>query len=537
MSESSGSPDIEKTDELPVLSEEAIVAAGGEYPDFARALPDDPAVHGPPGADRDEDLDATNRLPDLADTTPARTLTGARTRDAADDESAHPGIDAVATLGRDIAALTARWSGLEAVLESNAAAIATLQAELAASRRELGDSHARHQALLAELESRHVRPAELDPARTGAGSAASDRAALLEREQSRVRELEQTLANTTASVEALESHLAEAESRTRTLEAELARATARAGELERERDEARSAITALERELEARAEELKAARETAERGPDEDVLQPFRDRIASLETYIAGRNDRWAEMERLVATQRDRIAELEREVSHRSEREQRLERRIQDDARLTDELRAKVTELAAARAEETRALESSAGETADGDASASDTMSSPRPELAAALSAAQKELDEARAELARLERKLASEPVLRSEEPSDTTVVSLGAPRAADEAPRPRSPTPPVLVCLTSDEPVRYVLDRDEMRIGRGTDCDIRIPTHFVSREHAGLVREDGHVFIEDRESTNGVFVNAVRVERKKLEHGDWVTIGETQFRFLTEES
>jgi hypothetical protein len=31
------------------------------------------------------------------------------------------------------------------------------------------------------------------------------------------------------------------------------------------------------------------------------------------------------------------------------------------------------------------------------------------------------------------------------------------------------------------------------------------------------------------------VFVNSVRVERQDLEHGDWVTIGETQFRFLYE--
>jgi hypothetical protein len=27
--------------------------------------------------------------------------------------------------------------------------------------------------------------------------------------------------------------------------------------------------------------------------------------------------------------------------------------------------------------------------------------------------------------------------------------------------------------------------------------------------------------------------VNAVRIERQPLRHGDWVTIGETQFRFI----
>jgi hypothetical protein len=93
------------------------------------------------------------------------------------------------------------------------------------------------------------------------------------------------------------------------------------------------------------------------------------------------------------------------------------------------------------------------------------------------------------------------------------------------------------LVCLTSDEPHRYVLDKDLVTIGRAPECDIHVPTHFVSRQHAVIRRDNGSLIIEDRRSTNGIFVNAVRVEHKLLEDGDWITIGETQFRFLSGES
>src|SRR5690606_27735953 len=88
------------------------------------------------------------------------------------------------------------------------------------------------------------------------------------------------------------------------------------------------------------------------------------------------------------------------------------------------------------------------------------------------------------------------------------------------------------LLCLTSDPPSQHLLTETATLIGRGPDCGIRIATHFVSREHARVVRDHGQVMIEDLGSKNGVFVNAVRVERDALRHGDLVTIGDTQFRF-----
>ena len=91
----------------------------------------------------------------------------------------------------------------------------------------------------------------------------------------------------------------------------------------------------------------------------------------------------------------------------------------------------------------------------------------------------------------------------------------------------------PTLVCLTGDAPKQLALTKKTITIGRGNHCDVQIVTHFVSREHARVTTDRGTVIIEDLASTNGVFVNSIRVDRHELHHGDLLTIGETQFRFL----
>jgi len=98
----------------------------------------------------------------------------------------------------------------------------------------------------------------------------------------------------------------------------------------------------------------------------------------------------------------------------------------------------------------------------------------------------------------------------------------------------PERANTPALICLTSDAPRQYALAKRIMTIGRSSLCDIQILTHFVSREHAKItVSARNNVVIEDLGSTNGVFVNSVRIDRQQLRDGDLVTVGETQFRFI----
>src|SRR5436190_7052618 len=54
----------------------------------------------------------------------------------------------------------------------------------------------------------------------------------------------------------------------------------------------------------------------------------------------------------------------------------------------------------------------------------------------------------------------------------------------------------------------RYALSDKVLQIGRGEDCEIRIPDHSVSRKHARVEPALDGVSVTDLGSTNGTFVN-----------------------------
>jgi len=58
-----------------------------------------------------------------------------------------------------------------------------------------------------------------------------------------------------------------------------------------------------------------------------------------------------------------------------------------------------------------------------------------------------------------------------------------------------------------------FTLDRDLMRIGRAPQNEIVIDARSISRFHCQIKRDGGQLVIEDLESTNGTFVNNVRVQ------------------------
>jgi diguanylate cyclase (GGDEF)-like protein len=82
----------------------------------------------------------------------------------------------------------------------------------------------------------------------------------------------------------------------------------------------------------------------------------------------------------------------------------------------------------------------------------------------------------------------------------------------------------------------RFLLERAEMVLGRGTDCDIQVDRDSVSRRHARVFREEGQTawLVEDLGSTNGSYVNDQPVTRAQLRDGDFLKIGAAIFKFLT---
>jgi hypothetical protein len=79
-----------------------------------------------------------------------------------------------------------------------------------------------------------------------------------------------------------------------------------------------------------------------------------------------------------------------------------------------------------------------------------------------------------------------------------------------------------------------FELDSAPITVGRGGQNDVAIDgDEFASARHARFEpRRDG-VWVQDLGSTNGTYVNGVRIaEARKLAPGDVVRVGETDLRF-----
>jgi pSer/pThr/pTyr-binding forkhead associated (FHA) protein len=79
-----------------------------------------------------------------------------------------------------------------------------------------------------------------------------------------------------------------------------------------------------------------------------------------------------------------------------------------------------------------------------------------------------------------------------------------------------------------------YELDSTPLTVGRAEQNDVALDgDEFASARHARVEpRRDG-VWVHDLGSTNGTYVNAIRIDRpRKLVPGDVVRVGETELRF-----
>jgi predicted component of type VI protein secretion system len=77
---------------------------------------------------------------------------------------------------------------------------------------------------------------------------------------------------------------------------------------------------------------------------------------------------------------------------------------------------------------------------------------------------------------------------------------------------------------------------RGDFYFGRGSECQVRPNSDWVSRQHCLLrVRPDA-VSIRDLGSTNGTLVNGELIhEERRLRHGDQIEIGPLVFEVLFE--
>lgn len=106
----------------------------------------------------------------------------------------------------------------------------------------------------------------------------------------------------------------------------------------------------------------------------------------------------------------------------------------------------------------------------------------------------------------------------------------------------PEKKGPPGEACLVNLHPPgpdigrRIPLVLEQYIVGRDTDAGFVVSRSSVSRQHARLFRDaDGYWWVEDLNSTNGTFVNEVRVVRsQQLAESDQVRFGDAIYKFLS---
>ena len=110
-----------------------------------------------------------------------------------------------------------------------------------------------------------------------------------------------------------------------------------------------------------------------------------------------------------------------------------------------------------------------------------------------------------------------------------------GAPAAVVPAPAPPkgrkargSPTELVAVEPADQVGRRYPLG-DEITVGRAAGCQVTVDDTYVSQLHARVFTRDGQLFVEDLGSTNGTYLNRVKVAGPMvMQKGDRLQVGNT---------
>ena len=69
----------------------------------------------------------------------------------------------------------------------------------------------------------------------------------------------------------------------------------------------------------------------------------------------------------------------------------------------------------------------------------------------------------------------------------------------------------------------------DEITVGRAAGCQVTVDDNYVSQLHARVFSRDGQLFVEDLGSTNGTYLNRVKVSAPMvMKKSDRLQVGNT---------
>jgi predicted component of type VI protein secretion system len=93
-----------------------------------------------------------------------------------------------------------------------------------------------------------------------------------------------------------------------------------------------------------------------------------------------------------------------------------------------------------------------------------------------------------------------------------------------------------LILSLDGHTMAEYTMNKERYTIGRLQDNDIRIDNPSVSGHHSLIINILNDSFLEDLNSTNGTYVNGKLIKKHAMQHGDIVTIGHHQLRYVEDD-
>ncbi len=93
-----------------------------------------------------------------------------------------------------------------------------------------------------------------------------------------------------------------------------------------------------------------------------------------------------------------------------------------------------------------------------------------------------------------------------------------------------------LILSLDGTVMAEYNMNKERYTIGRLPDNDIRIDNPAVSGHHSLIINILNDSFLEDLNSTNGTYVNGKLIKKHALQHGDVITAGHHQLRFVEDD-
>ena len=93
-----------------------------------------------------------------------------------------------------------------------------------------------------------------------------------------------------------------------------------------------------------------------------------------------------------------------------------------------------------------------------------------------------------------------------------------------------------LILSLDGQVMAEYNMNKERYTVGRLPDNDIRIDNAAVSGHHSLVINILIDSFLEDLNSTNGTYVNGKLIKKHALQHGDVITVGHHQLRFMEDD-